>query len=297
MERKKRRVLVAGATGYLGRYVVREFKRRGFWVRVLARSPEKLKITGPFMEPPIDHLYDDLFVGEVTRPETLHGLCDGIDMVFSSIGITRQRDGVSFMDVDYQGNKNLLSKAIHSGVSKFIFVSVFKADRITHLAEARELFVHNLKQSGLAYAVIRPTGYFSDMSEYLKMARSGRVLVLGSGRKKINPIHGSDLAEVCVDNAEKDHRHIEQDVGGPRTYTYDEIGSLACEVLGKKKKVIHVPLWLVAPMVNLLRFFNSHTYKVARFFTTVMGSEFVAPEAGSYRLDRYFEEMSGQDGI
>ena len=293
MERKKK-VLVAGATGYLGRYAAREFKRRGFWVRVLARNPEKLKVTGPFMEPAIDQVYDDLFVGEVTRPETLHGLCDGIDIVFSSIGITRQRDGVSFMDVDYRGNRNLLSEAIHSGVSKFVFVSVFKADQITHLAEARELFVHDLKQSGLAYAIIRPTGYFSDMSEYLNMARSGRVLVLGSGRNKINPIHGKDLAALCVDCAEKDHHQTEQGVGGPRAYTYDEIGSLAFEVLGKKKKIIHIPLWLVAPIVYFLRFFNSHTYQVARFFTTVMGNDFVAPKAGSYRLDHYFDEMSEQ---
>ena len=297
MERKRNRVLVAGATGYLGRYAVREFKRRGFWVRVLARNPEKLKVTGPFMEPAIDHAYDDLFVGEITRPETLHGLCDGIDIVFSSIGITRQRDGLSFMDVDYRGNRNLLSEAMHSGVSKFVFVSVFKADQIAHLAEARELFVRDLKQSGLPYAIIRPTGYFSDLSEYLKMARSGRVLVLGSGCNKINPIHGRDLAEVCVDSAEKDHHQTERDVGGPRVYTYDEIGSLAFGVLAKKKKIIHIPLWLVAPIVNFLRFFNSHTHQVARFFTTVMGNDFVAPAAGSYRLDRYFEEMSEQDQV
>ena len=293
MEGKK--VLVAGATGYLGRYVVRECKRRGYWVRVLARNPEKLKVKGPFMEPAIDRLYDDLFVGEVTRPETLRGLCRDIDIVFSSIGITRQRDRVSFMDVDYRGNKNLLSAAVNSGVSKFVFVSVFKADQITHLAEAREMFVDDLKQSGLAYAVVRPTGYFSDMSEYLKMARSGRVFVLGSGSNKINPIHGRDLAEVCVDSAENDHRQTEQGVGGPRTYTHDEIGCLAFDVLGKKRKIIHIPLRVVQPIVSFLRFFNSHTYQVARFFTTVMGNEFVAPQAGSYQLDRYFNEMSEQD--
>ncbi len=291
---RKEKVLVAGATGYLGRYVVREFKRRGFWVRVLARNPEKLKVNGPFMEPAIDHLHDDLFVGDITRLETLRGLCDDIDIVFSSIGITRQRDGLSFMDVDYRGNKNVLSAALTSGVSKFVFVSVFKADQITHLAEAREMFVNDLKQSGLSYAIVRPTGYFSDMSEYLTMARSGRVLILGSGCNKINPIHGRDLAEVCVDSAGKKHRNTEQDVGGPETYTYDEIGSLAFDILGKKKKIIHIPLWFVLQITNVLRLFDSHTYQIARFFTTVMSNDFVAPKAGSCRLDRHFEEMAGQ---
>jgi nucleoside-diphosphate-sugar epimerase len=41
-------------------------------------------------------------------PDTLKGICDGIDVVISSIGITRQKDGLKYMDVDYQGNKNLL---------------------------------------------------------------------------------------------------------------------------------------------------------------------------------------------
>src|SRR5262245_33007818 len=72
-------VLVAGATGYLGRFVAREFKRRGAWVRVLARNPDRLNTPGPFLEPAVAGLVDDVFVGEVTRPETLRGLCDGID--------------------------------------------------------------------------------------------------------------------------------------------------------------------------------------------------------------------------
>lgn len=292
--KQKERVLVAGATGYLGRYVVEEFKKRGYWVRVLARSPEKLQTEGPYMEPAIDRLYDELFVGEITKPETLQGLCNGIDIVFSSIGITRQRDGVSLMDVDYQGNKNLLTAAIDSRVRKFVFVSVFKADQIADLARARELFAHDLKQSGLDYGIIRPTGYFSDMSEYLKMARSGRIFVLGSGQNKINPIHGRDLARVCVDSAEGTEGQIEQNVGGPITYTYDGIGATAFDVLKANKKIVHIPLWLVKFGVKLIRPFSSNGYQVARFFTTVMSRDFVAPKAGSYRLDRYFEELSQQ---
>jgi len=81
-------VLVAGATGYLGRFVVQEFKRRGYWVRALARKPERLAEPGPFLAPAVRDQIDDLFVGQVTQPETLAGLCDGIDVVFSSVGMT-----------------------------------------------------------------------------------------------------------------------------------------------------------------------------------------------------------------
>lgn len=290
----EKKVLVAGATGYLGRYVAQEFKRRGYWVRVLARSPKKLQTEGPYMEPAIDQLCDELFIGEITRPETLAGVCDGIDIVFSSIGITRQRDGLGFMDVDYQGNMNLLAEALASKVGKFVFVSVFMAERIADLARERELFVQELKGSGLAYGIVRPTGYFSDMSEFLKMASSGKVYVLGTGRNKINPIHGQDLAEVCVDSAETAQNQSEQDVGGPITYSYEEIGALACDLLGVKKKIVHIPLGLARLVVACIRPFSSRVYQAVRFFTTVMSNDFVAPKAGSHRLDRYLEQMSKQ---
>jgi uncharacterized protein YbjT (DUF2867 family) len=83
-----KRVLVAGATGYLGGFVAREFKARGYFVRVLARSTKK-----------VNHLRDatdEIVEAEITRPETLEHICDGVDVVFSSIGITRQKDGLTF---------------------------------------------------------------------------------------------------------------------------------------------------------------------------------------------------------
>ena len=87
------KVLVAGATGYLGQFVVKALRAKGYWVRALGRSAEKLA--------PVEEYADDLVVGEVTDPESLYGACDGIDVVFSSVGITRQKDGLTYTDVDY----------------------------------------------------------------------------------------------------------------------------------------------------------------------------------------------------
>jgi len=84
-------------------------------VRALARNAIKLDN--------LNEHFDEVFGAEVTKPETLTGICEGIDVVISSIGITRQKDGLTYMDVDYQGNKNLLDLAIKSNISKFIDVS------------------------------------------------------------------------------------------------------------------------------------------------------------------------------
>ena len=262
------KVLVAGSTGYLGRFVVREFKEQGYWVRALARNPKKLEQTGPFLEPAVIDLVDEVFIGQVTRPETLQGLCDDIDVVFSSVGITRQKDKLTYRDVDYQGNRNILDIALGKSVKKFIYVSVFNAHMFEHLEiiKAHEDFVRDLQDCGLDYAIIRPTGYFSDMSEFLKMAKSGRVYLIGNGKNRINPIHGADLAKVCV-GAVTGKKH-EIPVGGPVTYGAKEIAGLAFSTLGKRAKITQIPPVLARLSVRMIRLFNKQVSDLVEFFVT-----------------------------
>jgi len=279
-----RHVLIAGATGYLGGFVVQEVKSRGHFVRALARSPEKL-----------DHLQDSLdeiVEGQVTRSETLAHLCEGVDVVFSSIGITRQRDGLTFRDVDYQGNKNLLEVALRAGVRRFVYVSVFNGPRLRHLdiVAAHEDFVDELKRSGIDYAVLRPTGYFSDMGAFFDMARKGRVFLTGSGDTWVNPIHGADLAVRCADAIEGNGTEI--DIGGPRIMTWLEVAELAFTVQSKPPKVTCIPAWVMGSIVRLVRLFNRHQGELLAFFTTMATTDVVAPATGSHTLEDYFRELA-----
>ncbi len=278
------RVLVAGATGYLGGFVARELAARGHFVRALARSPEKLD----------QGSVNELVEAEVTRPETLEGVCDGIDVVFSSIGITRQRDGLTFRDVDYQGNKNLLEVALAAGVGKFVYVSALGGSRLRHLdiVDAHEAFVDELEDSGIGYAVLRPTGYFSDMGEVFEMARKGRVWLIGSGRNRVNPIHGADLAAACADAIESDATEIE--VGGPETMTWSEVAKLAFEVQSRPARISRVPEWLMWPVVRLVRVVNRHQGELLAFFTTMATIDVVAPSTGTHTLEAHFRGLRGE---
>jgi len=289
-----KKVLVAGATGYLGKYVVREFKQQGFWVRALVRDKKKLGEPGPFGEPAVLDCADEIFVGEATKLDTLGRVCDGVNVVFSSLGLTHQKDGLTFQDVDYQGNKNILDQAVRVGVQKFIYVSVFNARLMEHLAivRAHEDFVTALGDSGIPHTIIRPTGYFSDISEYFKMAEFGRVYLIGNGDNRLNPIHGADLAKVCVDAVVglKD----EIPVGGPSAYSQRKIGELAFSALGKPPKVSTIPLGLAKTAVNLTRLFNKHTAELFEFFVTGAEHDMVAPPYGIHGLAAYFRELSVQ---
>jgi uncharacterized protein YbjT (DUF2867 family) len=287
-------VVVTGSTGYLGKFVTREFKRRGYWVRALTRSADRLEQPGPFTAPAIARGdVDEVFVGQATRPETLAGLCDGgIDVVFSSIGISRQRDGLTFEQVDYQANRNLLDLCARSGVRKFVYVSMLGADQIAQLAitRAHERVVADLAASGLDFTVVRPSGYFSDMGAVLAMAKRGRVLLVGDGTNRFNPIHGRDLAEVCVDAVEGEAREVE--AGGPEVLTQREVAELAFDVLGKPAKVTVVPLWLARGLARGIGLLNRQFGDLAEFIVTAGEVDAVGPVRGRTTLRSYFEELA-----
>lgn len=284
-----KKVLVAGATGYLGQFVVRALKEKGHWVRALGRSAEKLA--------PLEEYADELFIGEVTDPESLAGVCDGIDVVFSSVGITRQKDGLTYKDVDYQANSDLLSIAEASGVSKFMYVHVLNAGKLRRVAmiQAKQAFVDELQVSALKHVVVCPTGFFSDMEELLSMARSGRVFLFGDGSSQINPIHGADLAEVCVSALETEQSRV--DVGGPEVFTYREIAELAFDVLDRPARIICIPKPLVSAVVGAMRWLTpAKVYGPVEFMAGVMTMDVIGQPYGQRRLAEHFRDCGGSIG-
>ena len=285
-------VLIAGSTGYLGKFAARAFKQRGYRVRALTRSEERLGQPGPFTAPPVAEFVDEVFVGEITKPDSLDGLMDGVDLVFSSIGISRQRDGLTFEQIDHQANRLLIELAKEASVEKFVYVSLWGQDEIRHLeiVRAHEKVVAALEESGLPHCVVRPSGYFSDMGVLLDMARKGRSFLVGAGENQFNPIHGADLAEVCVDAMESDQPEI--GAGGPDTMTQRQAAELAFEVLGKPAKIVVLPMWLMRGGVRLIGLLNKQFGDLFEFIVTAGEIDGVAPSIGKTTLRSYFEELA-----
>ncbi len=283
-----KRVLLAGATGYLGRYIAQELQARKSGVRAIVRNLEKARRIG------IGNV--EMVQAQVTDSDSLSRVCEGIDVVISTIGITRQKDGLTYMDVDYQANLNLLQQALQSGVKKFIYVSVLNGEALRHLriCEAKERFADRLRRSGIAYCIVRPNGFFSDMAEFYTMARKGRIYLFGDGSQRANPIHGSDLAAVCV--AAIDRPEPEINVGGPQTLTHNAMAQAAFKACGTRQKVTYIPDWIRQGVLKLARiFFGSKTYGPLEFFMTVMAMDMLAPEYGTLTLADFYQSLHEQD--
>lgn len=226
-----KRVFIAGATGYLGRYLCAEYQRRGWYVIALVRKATQ---AAPIAA-------DQLVVAQATRPETLKGTMAGADLVVSCLGITRKTDGLDYWDVDYQANINLLQEAERAGVARFAYIHVLRASDMADvpMVAAKAAFAARLEGSALASTIIAPTGYFSDMGDFLSMAQSGRVWLLGDGDKRINPIHGADLAEAAAEATLDGVAWL--DIGGPDVFTQHELAELAFASLGTCVRITFLP--------------------------------------------------------
>ena len=276
-------VLLAGATGYLGTHLLKVLIEKQNQVVAIVRKSNQL-------DNPNEN-YLEIKQAEVTKPETLRDICKGIDTVISTVGITRQKDGLTYMDVDYQANMNLLEEAKKSGVSHFVYVSAINGDKHRNLKifEAKEKFVDALKTSGLNYTIVRPNGFFSDMKDFLQMAKSGRVYLFGSGNQRFNPIHGEDLAKAIVDNLEDYNNELT--IGGPDILSLNDISKLALTSLNKPIKITCLPDCLRRFTIWTLRTFTSvKTYGPIEFFLTLMAEDNIAPTYGDYHLKVYFRE-------
>ena len=283
-----KRIMIAGATGYLGSHLVRESIKRNYQVKAVARNTAKLAQLG--LQP------GQIVHAEVTMPETLEGRLEGIDILISTVGITRQKDGLTYMDVDYKANLNLLHEAGRAGVKKMIYVSALNGQAMRHLKimQAKEMFADELKASGLDYLIIRPNGFFSDMKDFLDMAKTGRVYLFGNGNYKLNPIHGEDLAQFIFDHIDESGR--EMDAGGPDILTQNEIAQLALEAHHQPLKITHLPDWTRRLTVSILRTFtSSKTYGPYEFFLSMMAQDNIAPRSGVHRLKTFF--MNQADDI
>lgn len=279
------KVLLVGATGYLGLQIVEQLRKDNYHFLALVRNKQKLLDLGLSEA--------NIIQAQVTEPATLVGICNGVDIVISCLGITRQRDGLKYMDVDYQANMNLLLEAEKSGVTKFVYVSAFNAQKYTEvrMLQAKEKFAARLLSSNkLLPCVIRPNGFFSDLEEIYQMAIKGKVYLLGTGATEINPIHGEDLAKYCLEALTS--QDCELDVGGPETLSMQHIAKLAFEAQGKKPVIVNVPDKVRRIVLWIMKRLPQKWGGAAEFFLTALASDAKAPEYGLHKIGDHYVSMS-----
>lgn len=284
-----RSVLVAGATGVLGREICTVLKERGDRVIALARSAAALQRRA------VPH--DEARIVDLLRPRETGHFLDGVQAVISAVGASVSptlRGRTTYSQYDYPANGVLIEEAKHSHVRRFVYASVFGAREypgLNYFAAHAHVEEH-LAESGLPHAVIRPTGFFAILEDMLGgMARRGAAPAIGDGNARTNPIHERDVAEACVDalsDLETPRAHpLIRDIGGPEVFTRRELIELAFAAVGKQPRFIRASRRLMNVGARLARPLHPRLADLVEFIVHVSTHDVVAPPAGRRTLADY----------
>lgn len=267
----KTKVLITGASGFIGGYLVEEALRRGYEVWAGIRATSSLKCLPENTVHRIDLKYHDSEA--LTAQLTEHVRENGAwDYIIHNAGLTKTTRPSDFFLVNATYTNHLLIALTKANCKpkKFILMSSLSSygpgdektfrpicpddpQRPNTTYGKSKLLAENYvrKQSEFPYVILRPTGVYGpgdkDYLMEIKSIRSGFDFAVGMTPQRITFIYVKDLARVAFDVLENEtilNRHYF--VADGDVYTDSEFAGMIQELLHKKHVFrARIPFWIV----------------------------------------------------
>jgi len=247
-----RRVMVLGASGTIGRAVVRHLVDGGHEVVCMMRHRGKDEHDA--RGPAVDALEAALAGAErryglVTDPASLRdqGFCgERFDALISCLA-SRTGTPADAWRIDYQAHANALPVAREAGIAQMVLLSAICVQKpLLAFQQAKLAFERELMASGLCYSIVRPTAFFKSLSGQIERVRAGKpFLMFGHGElTRCKPLSDADLAAYlvrCLSDPTLQNRVLP--IGGPGpAMTPREQGEMLFRLLGREPKFRSVPV-------------------------------------------------------
>ena len=242
-------IVVTGGSGYIGSYIVWELVKAGEQVRVMVHNTERAKQEGRLAGLPVEWVQ-----GDVTRPETLAAAMQGASAVIHTVAIAIEKGGRTYEEINYTGTVNVVDAAKAAGVQRFLNMCQLGADSslpyrfLASKGKAQEY----VAQSGLDWTAFRPSSVWGPEDEFAnsfaRLIPLTPVIfpIIGDENARFESVYVGDVAATVVKTLhDPTTRHQEYELGGPEILTLEEIERRTLRALGKKRKLIHMPMGLI----------------------------------------------------
>lgn len=252
----QRLITIFGGAGFIGRHLVRKLATGGWRIRVISRSPG---LAG--------HLQPLGDVGQiVVQPESggdeaaLGRLLEGSSAVVNLVGILYETSKQRFDDVHGERPGRIARAAAEAGVERLVHVSAIGADdqSSSAYAQSKAKGETTLRQAFENAVIIRPSIIIGPEDDFFNrfaaMARVTPALpLIGGGKTRFQPVYVGNVADAIIAGLERDDAlGRTYEIGGPETYSFEELLRYMLEVIGRKRYLIDLPFGIAALQARFL---------------------------------------------
>jgi uncharacterized protein YbjT (DUF2867 family) len=246
------KILVTGAAGFVGGYVLAALRGRDAQVLGLVRrEAQGAKLEALGAEP---------VLGDVTDQASLSRAMEGVEAVIHLAAVNRDRGGVSMEAINYRGTVNVLGAARAAGVQRLVQVIGIGADsrRSSPLSRSQGLAAEAILSADVPATVVEAGVIYERGDAFTTMLTgllrvSPIAVVPGDGKARFEPISAHDVAEAAANALE-----LPETIGkryqivGPEVVTLDRVYDHLLRVLEIRRPKLHVRASLLRPLVRLM---------------------------------------------
>jgi uncharacterized protein YbjT (DUF2867 family) len=244
-------ILIIGASGKLGRALIRHYVAEGTAVRAMSRTPQTLvDLRAQGVE---------VVAGDLLDADSLMHACQGVAHVIAAAHAFDKNHGrYTPATVDGQGMHTLIQAARAQGVGHFVYTSIHgvRPDHPIDVFRYKYAGEETLRASGLSYTILRPTA-FMDLWMQVEgdaIRQRNTALIFGRGTSPINFVAVDDVAYfAALACADARTRGQVLEIGGPQNLSFTQIADLFEQVMGHAIKRQRIPHAAMSIMGSLLR--------------------------------------------
>ncbi|MBW3608841.1 MAG: NAD(P)H-binding protein [Actinobacteria bacterium] len=247
-------LLLTGATGLVGRALLRRLTTAGEPVRCLVRDPRRLGS---------ERVRVQIALGDLADPPSFRNAMRGVRTVVHLAGAIRDQPLGSIEELNGIATWRMVQAAERAGVEHFVFTSALGAvshDRTRYL-RAKALAERAVLASDVRHTVFAPSLYYAPGDPFLTLLeRMAMVLpavpVSGRGLALYQPIWAEDVAEaIAAGLAGPGDGRRRYELAGPQTLSYRQIAEIVLRAAGRPRPLVNVPTPLVSRALRVLETF------------------------------------------
>ena len=257
-----KKVLIFGASGQIGRHLIRKLTKNNYTVTAITRNSHQ---KGYILKTQANAGYLTIVEASIFDEDKIRSLIKNADICINLIGILFERNKANSFENVHSNFPYLISKiSSENNLKQFIHLSALGIENSidSKYANSKLQGEKNIKKNYPKALILRPSIVYSVDDNFTTNFMSLLSLLpffplYYNGRTKFSPIHCSDLAEIIYYVISKNINSLTLECIGPEVISFKEILERLLKLINKKRLLVPIPLVIAKLSAVFFQFFPS----------------------------------------